>query len=481
MRHRILGLLIAAGSLLAVACTRTWELPDSDAEEVEVTFSLATESRMVSTRANGETPSESDRKISTGRLIDKVVYAVYVKHYDDKQWNGKFDLLTQYGDKTTEGLGSGQALLPLTAGNSKLLSSGENLTLRLLRGQEYVIAFWAQSSQCKAYDSMDLEAVVVDYKAAAGGLAPNNDETRDAFCQVYTFVAQAGGEHKVILKRALAQINVGTAGWDWNAEIEYPNLYAYSKIEMTGLYDQLNVLTGEVSKSPAVQNEDGGDATIVYDWAKLPAYYNVDYPGLKTEWDAWLYGTGETEPDWAGWLKDRDKNDEFLWVKLTAEKPQGGEDAARFWGNYLKYNEDAAPDKSDEITTEVFKYLSMCYVLAPTYVEQTDDDGTAIKTAGTTIPKLTFYLAETKDGKYRPNEGSKELREVTYRFSIPNVPIQRNWRTNILGGTHGQATTLFDPRSVRLIVDLSPAYDGEHDYVDNVESRVGTNPDDEQK
>lgn len=482
MKQTILRLLlIMAVGLSAAACSQNWELPDSDpdAEEVFVTFSLSAESGMVSTRS---TKSESDRKISTGRLIDKVVYAVYVKKYDNTQldengkskptWTGEFELLSQYGDGTP-GLGDGQALLPLTdETNEKLLSDeGETLTLRLLRGQEYVIAFWAQNSSCTAYNTKNLEAVLVDYTAGNDVLAPNNDETRDAFYHAYTFVAQADDKkHKVILKRALAQINVGTAGWDWNSEIDYPNLYAYSKIEMTGLYDQLNVLTGAVSKTDAVKNEDGSDAKIVYNWAKLPAYYNVAYPKLKTEWDKWLNGSdGSAEPTgWAEWLKATDNDKEFLWVKLTTDMPQDGGNNDRFWGKYLKYNTEMPSGESEEITTEVFKYLSMCYVLAPTYVEQTDDEGTAIKTAGTTIPQLTFYLAETADGKYRPKDDSKDLGDVSYRFSIKNVPIQRNWRTNILGGTRGSETTLFDPRTVKMVVDLSPGFRDDHNYQDKM-------------
>lgn len=473
MKQTILRLLLVmAVGLSAAACSQDWERPDSDpdAEEVVVTFSISAESGMVRTRSTDETPLESNRKISTGQLIDKVVYALYIKKYDNTQldengkpkptWTGEFELLPQYGDGTP-GLGDGQALLPLTGEegkkNSNLLSKGETLTLRLMRGQEYVIAFWAQNSNCEAYDTKDLEKVVVDY-TAGNALAPNNDETRDAFCQVYTFVAEAGKTYEVILKRALAQINIGTAGWDWNAEIEYPNLYAYSRVEMTGLYDQLNVLTEEVSKTAAIENKK-----IVYDWAELPAYYGENYPTLKREWDEWLKNDETvTEPNWSGWLNDQGNDKEFLWVKLTTETP-GSDGDDRFWGNYLKYSTEV-PAESESVNTEVFKYLSMCYVLAPTY-EGTD--GNLNAQAGATIDELTFYLAETKDGNYRPEDKSKKLAPAEARFTINSVPIQRNWRTNILGGTRGTETTLFDPRTVKMKVALCPSYNGEHDYVDN--------------
>lgn len=455
MKQKLLGmLLLAAGSLFAIACSQEWEHPDSAADEVTVTFSVSAESGMVSTRSTN-TPLESSRKISKGLLIDKVVYAVYVKKYDDEKldengkpkptWTGEFELLSQYGDGTP-GLGDGQALLPLTKdenGNSNLLSKGETLTLRLMRGQEYVIAFWAQNSACKAYNTEKLENVVVDY----GGLAPNNDESRDAFYQDYTFVAQANNvkPHEVVLKRAMAQINVGTAGWDYNGEVEYGFDYAYSKIVMKGLYDQLNVLTGEVSKTEAV-GEGENEKEITYDWAKLPAYIYNDIPDDLTAIQ---------------------NNEEFLWVKLTTEMPNSAGDE-NFWGNYLKYLTEE-PAEMDKITTEVFKYLSMCYVLAPTYEP---DDKTTPARGGTTIGNLTFYLAETADGKIHPEPDSDELAAAPVRFSISSVPIQRNWRTNILGGTRDKSTTLFDPRNVRMLVDLSPGFRDDHNYQDKMNGEL---------
>lgn len=422
MKAKIFGLLIAAGSLLVVACSRNWEGPDSDAEEVDVTFSLSAEGGMASSRAG-----EPAWKISDGTQVDQLVYAVYVKEADS------YKLLKQYGDDV-----HGQTVLT----TDKLTKEGgETITLRLMRGQEYTIGFWAQNSNCKAYDATDLEAVKVDYTGGEGVLAPNNDETRDAFCQVYSFTAQVGVTQYVTLKRAMAQINVGTAGWDYNAEVDYPNLFAYSKIEIKGLYDQLNVLTGEVAKTDAVKDK------VTYDWAKLPAHIRRDYPAPSE--------------DFAEWLKDDDNNDEYLRVKLTTAQPT---EATKqyFDDKYLKYLTTEPTKDSynvEGVTTEVFKYLSMCYVLAPTYDPDAEDS--SVK-GGTTIEALTFYLAETPEGTVRDYLGNPI--DASERFTIRNVPVQRNWRTNILGGTRGKETTLFDPRSVSLLVDISPGFDGDHNY-----------------
>ena len=454
MKEKILGLMIASAGLFAIACTRNVEFatPATEGDEVTVTFSLSAEGGMASSSRAG------DWKISDGKQIDKLVYAVYTK--DAAEQSGYY-LLEQYGNGAV-GAGYGQAVVST---DDKLLSEkGYELTLRLMRGREYVIGFWAQNSNCTAYKTIDLQAVVVDYTNGNDALASNNDESRDAFCQVYTFTAQADVTEKVILKRALAQINVGTAGWDYNGEVDYGYNYAYSKIVMKGLYDQLNVLTGEVSKTDAVKDDEGNDKEIAYTWAPLPAYihktWTTDYPGDGNE-------------GCKTWLKKIENNTEYLWVKLTTALPTDDTKDKYFWGNYLKYIEELTDDSYnvDGITTEVFKYLSMCYVLAPTY--DPEDKNIPAK-GGTTIDEVTFYLSETADGKVylsNPDVNSTEKyvkEDAPKRFTIPNVPIQRNWRTNILGGTRGKETTLFDPRTYYLWVDLSPGFNGEHDYVGNI-------------
>ena len=446
MKERLLRIMLVAGCLYATACTLNREtiVPDTEVkgEEVTVTFSLSSEGQMVSSRAETGTATSEKRTISDGHLIDKVVYAVYVKEYDNTspdgpKWTGRFRLLEQYGDGS-EGLGKGQALLPSLEGLRT--EEGATLTLRLMRGQEYVLGFWAQSSKCTAYETKDLQAVVVDY-TAEGGLAPNNDELRDAFCQVYTFTAQIGVTEKVVLKRALAQINVGTAGWDYNKEIDWGNSYAYSKIEMTGLNNQLNVLTGEVTKTADF------DGKVTYDWSMLPAYIGSDsypkYPDVEQD-----------KTQFANWLKDTNNDKEYLYVKLL-DDPE-----------YLDYlTEMPADDK--KITTEVFKYLSMCYVLAPTgtYTEGFGSGG------GLAIDELKFSLAEfVKDGEGYVYEDEEKTMEAPapVRFTLPAVPVQRNWRTNILGGTRGGADdSLFDPRSISLWIDLAPSYDGDHYHYDS--------------
>ena len=85
--------------------------------------------------------------------------------------------------------------------------------------------------------------------------------------------------------------------------------------------------------------------------------------------------------------------------------------------------------------SEEYKYLSMCYFLA------NDSDNGAKQT---TLDGLKFVLSS--------EDGSKTL---TLQDGLANAPVQRNYRTNIVGGN-----ILTDDIDVRLTVDYF--YDGEH-------------------
>lgn len=392
-RERSFGLLIAAAllSAFAVSCSLNGGLPDPDAEgeEVEVAFSVMTEDALVSPRAT--------RAISDGKKATALVYAVYVK--DAK---GDYKIVDQYGQGSSVAsleAGEGQTVLE----TEKLLDAGgEKISLRLMRGKTYYFAFWAQNPGCKAYVTQDLQNVEVKYDRAK-----NNDELRDAFFASYELTVQANmGEVKVVLTRALAQVNVGTAGWDYNLEVStFGNKYTYSRIVLDGVYSTMNVLTEEVADATT---------TVSFDWAKIPAYVDI-----------------ENVPEDPTVIQDKE---EFLKVDLN------GDGECLPW---LDQKPGAEASASDDIYTETFKYLSMCYVLAPSH--------------RTSLTSATFFMGTDEKGTVK-EEQTKDGNKI---FEIWNVPVQRNWRTNILGGT-GKKNTLFNPRTYKLYVELSPNYWGDY-------------------
>ena len=481
MKSKILGLLIAAGILSVVSCSQeewvTATVPEEDGEEVTVTFSLSAEGGMVSTRAESQTLSH----ISDGTKATKLVYAVYTPEYNEDGTVENYRILKQYGAaEEADGIGVGQAV---EENVTDLLSAdGHKITLRLVRGKEYHIAFWAQSPECTAYDTKDLENIKVDYENAK-----NNDELRDAFSAAITFTAQPNKSEEVILTRVMAQINVGTSGWDYLGEVEYGNRYAYSKIEVTGVYNKLNALTGVVAREKE-------NAVATFGWQKLPAYINMEdglFPQLSTT-DNVTLAQMLKQAEFLKTPKAKQPGEEFLYVKLTSES---GDDADKYdedyKGNkYLKYLE-VVPTKDESNTTgiytEVFKYLSMCYVLAPKHKingaqDSFDEDGKFI--GGTTVT-VKFFMAEDANGNIYNNpefdtnfdpktSDLQQALEIEFNnrplFTLTNVPVQGNWRTNILGGTGldgkpnnpDEDTSIFNPRHVRCIIDVVPGYEGEH-------------------
>jgi len=108
--------------------------------------------------------------------------------------------------------------------------------------------FWAQSPGVSFYKfDHATGTVTVDYT-----IGDSNDDTRDAFCAVHTFMVpdEPTFSRTVYLRRPFAQINFGASDFD---PVEELGLTVISKVEMTGLYDVYNILTGEVTCSDAAK------------------------------------------------------------------------------------------------------------------------------------------------------------------------------------------------------------------------------------
>ena len=164
MKRNLFGWFAAVGVLFATSCAKDVSDATVTGDEAVVTFSLGLEN------------SVNTRTISDGTGADMLVYQLY-------DANG--NVLPAFEQVVDD-----EATFPYT------------LTLRLIKGQTYKIAFWAQNKECTAYNTEDLTAVTVDYS----GL--NNDETRDAFFSAETFTV-SGQPLSSTLRRPFAQLNLG--------------------------------------------------------------------------------------------------------------------------------------------------------------------------------------------------------------------------------------------------------------------------------
>lgn len=121
-------------------------------------------------------------------------------------------------------------------------------TTRLISGQTYKIAFWAEVAD-NAYYTVDYASATV---AASYGSA-GNDENRDAFFNAMEFtVTDATTALSVTLKRPFAQLNYGLSAADKAlADAISPIVKAEVSLD-GGAYTKLNLLTGEVSAPATV-------------------------------------------------------------------------------------------------------------------------------------------------------------------------------------------------------------------------------------
>lgn len=199
MKKSLFGIVALAGMLMATSCSQD-DLSFKGGKG-NVTFSVGVNNPMLT------------RAISDGTGADKLVYQLY----QDGQAVGR--------QETIDGVSYPQEV------------SFTNLEV----GQAYTVVFWAQNSQCEAYNTNDLTAITVDYTGAK-----DNDETRDAFYAYQPFTVLGGEtaqELDVTLKRPFAQVNVGMLEKQLNG-------VSYTKSSMTlsgGVNNVFNALTGDAS------------------------------------------------------------------------------------------------------------------------------------------------------------------------------------------------------------------------------------------
>ncbi len=146
--------------------------------------------------------------------------------------------------------------------------------IKLVKGLSYKVAFWAQCSECTAYDLTDFEAMTISYSG------PANDERRDAFFKTEDVMLTSNTQvTEVVLKRPFAQINF--AALDYNVVTPLLDDKGFtSTISLKGVPNVLNLLTGETSGSvdisydfsPAPSGEDE-----FFDSNKLLRYVSMNY------------------------------------------------------------------------------------------------------------------------------------------------------------------------------------------------------------
>ncbi|MCH5232985.1 MAG: hypothetical protein J1E78_05030 [Muribaculaceae bacterium] len=447
LHNNIYGLLTATlltGSL--ISCSDAgMEAPverGTTTDASPITFTVSLESQQAATRADGYESTYTDW-FSDGSHADKLIFAVYKKD----NTSGEYSLDNSF-NKT------GQT-------NSNNQNEIKNVTfpfsIQLIpeAGAEYKVVFWAQNSECDAFDTSDLTSIEINYEKL-----PMNDERSDVFSAVAEFNGSNLTTKEVILKRPLAQINVGTSGWDYEGKAilkPNPEVIKYSTMTVKGVAKKFNALSNEVIKEDEPIN-------VTFAWNIIPAYRryvagNGDLSNITDEYIKTL----------SNYLFNKEKNpapsfdivETYLDVDLVPNQEYG----YIGWYQYKKNTDDLIKEvnqgnisySTDEdltdllngkIITEKFKYLATCYVLiAGTKQNDTDNDATY-----STTVKVEFQCAE-KSGDVSGTADSNNV----FSFTMPNVPVNRNWRTNIVSAA---GSGLF-METAQFRVDVYPEYVGD--------------------
>lgn len=386
------------------------------------------------TRAGELEGDERPRTISDGSYVDKLVFAVYqVRQKADG--TPLYTLDYTFSKESTSGPSAGPAQNILTVPKWPV-----SIQLALEEGKQYKVAFWAQNSTTQAFDTKNLEKVEVKYFNAV-----NNDEMRDAFCGTSGVLTTASTPEHIYLRRPLAQINVGTPGWDFEREaveeIDQHKQIVFSRTEITlkGLARYFNVLENRTLNQDDLGGENASDRAIIEDEitlnpTKMPAFMYVDDVAWKGA------GSNYYLPFWREFNSNYSGSniENFLFVDMDGDGR---------YKNYISWNDqyvDANGNSKNTISdTEMFKYLSMCYVLVP---EATEQNG---KKIAPTLPYLRL-----SGGEWEEDTDYCEL------LVLRNVPVGRNWRTNIISECLYWAKTEFT-------IYVVPDYLGDYNNVGN--------------
>ena len=215
-------MMAMAAMLLGTSCSNDELSEPTNGQPMTANFSVQLPTGISARKvANGAKKAFADGKTAT-----KLKYMVF-----DKDGN------------LIEGLG-GEKDINLTA----------NVQMQLTTGKEYKIVFWAANANAP-YTLDDNGVVTVDYTNIKA-----NDESLDAFYRCYDYKAGAEVENPIKLYRPFAQLNVGTNDTEAAAKTGFNKAAAQTEVKVSGIANQLNLLTGAVS----------GDAEVTYKLNAIP-------------------------------------------------------------------------------------------------------------------------------------------------------------------------------------------------------------------
>lgn len=104
-------------------------------------------------------------------------------------------------------------------------------------------------------------------------------------------------------------------------------------------------------------------------------------------------------------------------------------------------------DLNKDGVKEAYKYLSLSYILVADQGQTANEEG--MFGAESALVNATFSL---------------ETNKAPFEVKVDNLPVQRNWRTNVIG----EVLT----GDIKFNIDVDPIFDGEENYPDSLEEEL---------
>jgi len=289
MSKKLVALSAMVGLLLTTSCSTDEIFEASSAsKEAMVSFAIPSPDGSMDSRAFGD-----------GTNVDKLYWAVY---------DADGTLLSNISKDI-----SGTDVFDETINGKR----GETVNIRLVKGQAYTVAFWAQNSTTTAYTitGNDLTNIAVNYSGNA------NDETRDAFFGIQEIAkVTTDATYDVTLKRPFAQINVGVDQTEWTDAVNAGVTVKNSAVKFTGIANQFNVLTG-VASATTPSTVEYALSTIPSDLT-TPETLKVNVDGTETSMHKYLTMAyilaGQNKATTDATLTFKGENNEEIEVKIPA-------------------------------------------------------------------------------------------------------------------------------------------------------------------
>ncbi|MCD8386657.1 MAG: hypothetical protein LUD17_07165 [Bacteroidales bacterium] len=244
--NKLAYMTAAMAALLFSACSSDGEEAASQEQTAAVTVALSLPDGMSSRAENGDGTKAND---------------LYYTLYDVNK-----SAVTAYtGVKETNFFTNG--------------SLQNTLTLQLVVGKTYYLAFWAQNADAPYTFDWSNATVSMNYEDGT----PANAEARDAFFNWATVTMTGPETISVELYRPFAQVNIGTN--DYNAAVAAGTTVTKTAIEITAdTYATLNLLTGAASDPVAVKF---GQTAMPTDDKGFPTQEDANAKAPDTGW-TWL-------------------------------------------------------------------------------------------------------------------------------------------------------------------------------------------------